>query len=84
MKRTWVVGLACGLVGLAAGALVPARQVTPAAAAQAPGGGGRFQVSAWAAGNGFHGAYVVDQQTGDVFLTTSLRDQPQSVGKAGK
>jgi quercetin dioxygenase-like cupin family protein len=36
MNRTWLVGLMCGLVGLAAGALVPARQAVPVAAAQPP------------------------------------------------
>jgi hypothetical protein len=80
MKRTWVAGLVCGVVGLMVGALVPAER----AGAQAPAAGAaRFQVSAWGAGNGIHGAYIIDQQSGEVYLS-SQGNKPLLVGKVGK
>lgn len=55
--------------------------VVPAAPTKSEAG--RYQISSWATGNGLHGAYIVDNQTGEVYSVDDGR-KPRSLGKLGE
>jgi hypothetical protein len=87
MSRNWAIGLACGGIGVVLGALIPVGRVAPPAAAQAGGAApGRYQIATWHYGtniSGSYGAYIVDQQTGDVYAVSG-QNKPDRLGTLGK
>jgi hypothetical protein len=80
-----IVFLAGILIGAAGVLAWGGRSVEQTAAAQAPvkdAGPARFAISSWSAG-GSVGTYILDVQTGDVFLVSG-EDKPSYRGRAEK
>lgn len=78
----FLAGIIIGAVGVLAWG---GRPVEQSAAAQAPAkdaGPARFAISSWSAG-GNVGTYILDVQTGDVFLVSG-EDKPSYRGRAEK
>jgi hypothetical protein len=89
MLRTGKISLVVGmLIGLVVGTICGNFLRTPTAEAQEPAKaqtGNRYQLKAWACGGNYRdwGAYIIDQQSGQVFYIEK-NSKPQLLGSVAK
>jgi hypothetical protein len=85
-RMKFSIGLLAGLLlGMVAAVVLSGSYATPRALAQAqqpPAAPQRYRISAWSSGPAFHGAYVLDTQSGKVWHIVE-RGKPELIGTAG-